>query len=136
MMAQKGHFPLTPTIWASPMTGPDQDSVFDEIAGIIRYVEYRSPKLAAKKLRQAAKLLTEVSGIISRLPDNFALPVPLEEAEALIQTRKEQAGENTPMEEVAWALDKIQSAYPRPIARKLGRASKLIQEASELGGQE
>lgn len=116
------------------MEKPDRGSLFDEIADIIRYVEYRYPKPAAKKLRQAAKLLAEVSGIISRLPDNFAQPVPPEEAEALIQTRKDQAVETTPMQEVAWALDKIQSRYPRPIARKLGKASKLIQEAADMGG--
>ena len=72
------------------MDGSDQGSVFDEIADIIRYVEYQYPKPVAKKLRRAAKLLAEVSGIISRLPDNFAQPVPTKEAEALIQTRKDQ----------------------------------------------
>ena len=118
------------------MDGSDQGSVFDEIADIIRYVEYQYPKPAAKKLRRAAKLLAEVSGIISRLPNNFAQPVPPEEAEALIQARKDQDGETTPMQEVAWALDKIQTAYPSPIARKLGRASKLIRGASEKEGQE
>ncbi len=54
---------------ATRMAKPDRSSLFFEVADIISLVEYRYASPAAKKLRQATKLLVEAGSLISQLPD-------------------------------------------------------------------
>lgn len=116
------------------METPDRASLFFEVADIISLVEYRYPLPAAKKLRRAAKLLVEAGSIISQLPDDSDQPLPPEDLEAFIRKRDDNDSGTTPLLDVAWALDKFQARYPRTISKKLGRASKLLTEASEVQG--
>ena len=114
------------------MKEADQASLFFEVADIISLVEHRYPPPAAKRLRRATRLLVEVGSLISQLPDDSDQPLPPEDQEAFIQRRERIDNGTTPLQDVAWALDKFQARYPRTISKKLGRASKLLMEVLDL----
>ena len=116
------------------MNQPDRASIFFEVADILSLIESRHPKPAANKLRHVAKLLVEAGNAVSRLPENSGRSFPREDLETILQSRKDQAGASAPIQDVVWALDKIQTLYTRPMSRKLAKPATLIQDAAETEG--
>ena len=116
------------------MEGSKQARIFLEGATILRLVADSYQKPAAKKLRQAARILAEAGGMIARLPDGSERTVSPEELEVIIRKKDCLEGDSTALADIAWAMGRFQARYPRIIGRKLAKAAKLIQEAAEREG--
>lgn len=116
------------------MIRPEKKTIFHEVADTITLAASRYPNPAARKIRRAAKLLVEAGDMIERLPEGQERHMPPEDFLAVMKKRGEIENSNTPFQDMVWALEKFQARFPRPISRKLSRASKLLTEASEVEG--